>query len=42
MDYHGILKELLTSHLSEDKCEDHYRALRIATERPWEDEEMFV
>ena len=41
MDYPGILKELLTSYLSEDKCEDHYRALRIATAHPWEDEEVF-
>lgn len=41
MDYRGILKELLTSYLNEDKCEDHYRALRIATAHAWEDEEMF-
>ncbi|GAB0498233.1 hypothetical protein MMPV_009574 [Pyropia vietnamensis] len=39
--YEGILKELLSSYLSEDKCEDHYRALRTATAHPWEDEEMF-
>lgn len=41
MDYRGILKELLSSYLSEDKCEDHYRALRTATAQSWEDEEMF-
>eukprot|EP00170_Pyropia_yezoensis_P002548 contig_10694_g2552 len=41
MDYRGILKELLSSYLNEDKCEEHYRALRTATAQPWEDEEMF-
>ena len=40
MDYRGILKELLSSYLSEDKCEDHYRALRTATAQSWEDKEM--
>eukprot|EP00170_Pyropia_yezoensis_P000044 contig_666_g44 len=41
MDYRGILKQLLSSYLSEDKCEDHYRALRTATAQPWEDEQVF-
>lgn len=37
MDYHGIFKKLLSSYLSEDKCEDHYWALRTATSQAWED-----
>eukprot|EP00170_Pyropia_yezoensis_P000707 contig_3360_g708 len=41
VDYREILKELLSSYLIEDKCEDHYRALRTATAQSWEDEEMF-
>eukprot|EP00170_Pyropia_yezoensis_P000651 contig_3065_g652 len=40
MDDGGVLKELLSSYLREDKCEDHYRALRTATTQSWKDEEM--
>lgn len=41
MDERGILKEVFSSYLREDKCKDHYSGLRTATAQPWEDEEMF-